>query len=128
MVYQDFNWYNHFMNQLDNFNPFSHNIDHTVKSKQGKDSVVSPFAGIDKVLKWNHKPKKQTSNPEHLNRLLYKKKKYEMLRFFLADFIPDSSFVLGHKPSFFGKKFNKNRTKEYTVQAKVPDIKIYSLP
>lgn len=45
-----------------------------------------------------------------------------MLNFFLRDFIPESSFVLGNKLD--GKKV---KLKEYTVQTRVPNVTIASL-
>ena len=113
------------MNKQDSFNPFNRSFGNAIG--RGKDNVVVPFKGVEKVLKWNHKPKKETNTPEHFNRLLYKKKKYEMFQFFLNDFIPSSSFVLGHK-SYTGKdKSVKLSTKQYTVQDRVPIITIASL-
>lgn len=91
---------------------------------RGSDSVVVPLLKNDKsVLKWNHDLKEKEVNSEkHFNRLLYKKKKYELLFLFLRDFIPKSDFVLGNKLD--GKKL---KIKEYTRQDRVPNIKIASL-
>ncbi len=52
----------------------------------------------------------------------YKKKKYELLSFFLGDFIPQSSFVVGNKVDG-----GKVKTKQYTVQERVPQVKISEL-
>ena len=52
---------------------------------------------------------------------LYKKKKYEILKTFLGDFIPDSSFVVGHK------KDGPVRPKEYTIQDRIPQYAIADL-
>jgi hypothetical protein len=105
---------------------FNHDVGDSIG--RGKDNVVVPFKGIGTVLKWNHdKGKKKAkqeeiTQEEHFNRLLYKKKKYEMLKFFLRDFVPKSDFVLGNKLD--GKKI---KIKEYTVQKRVPNITITSL-
>jgi hypothetical protein len=94
------------------------------------------------VVKISHRPKGSfpdelrpkpaaapTSRPSELSAgnervfqgTLYKKKKYEILKTFLGDFIPDSSFVLGHK------KDGEIRPKEYTVQQRVPQSTIAEL-
>lgn len=89
---------------------------------RGKDNVVVPFKKSNTVLKWNHDDKREIAPEEHFNKLLYKKKKYEMLSFFLGDFIPKSDFVLGNK--FDG---NKVKVKEFTIQKRVPNVTISSL-
>jgi hypothetical protein len=45
------------------------------------------------------------------------------MRFFLRDFIPDSDFTLGHSVTY-----PKITTKEYTVQERVPQVTVASLP
>jgi hypothetical protein len=92
---------------------------------RGQDNVVVLFKDIeDKVLKWNHDLRKNevVNTEQFFQRVLYKKKKYELLRFFLGDFIPESSFVLGHK-----KDGETLKTKEYTVQERVPNVTISQL-
>lgn len=54
--------------------------------------------------------------------ILYKKNKYEILKRFLGDFVPDSSFVLGKVV-----EGNKERYAEYTVQDEVPRISLSHL-
>lgn len=80
------------------------------------------------VLKINH-----ATAPEHrvrladdreaaMSGLLYKKNKYEILKRFLGDFVPDSSFVLGKVV-----EGRNERYAEYTVQEEVPRISLSDL-
>ncbi len=52
----------------------------------------------------------------------YKKNKYELMKLFLDDFVPDSSFVLGEVTE--GKK---KRYAEYTIQDEVPRVSLSDL-
>lgn len=108
------------MNKSNEFPSFNRKVGDSIG--RGKDSVVVPFKGVDTVLKWNHDPKTETTKDEHFNKLLYKRKKYEMLSFFLRDFIPKSDFVLGNKLDG-----EKNKIKEYTLQKRVHNATISSL-
>lgn len=54
--------------------------------------------------------------------LKYKKNKYDILKRFLGDFVPDSSFVLGQV-----REGNKVRYAEYTVQEEVPRVSLSQL-
>lgn len=111
------------MSEQNKFMPFNRPFGNAIG--RGKDNIVVPLKmPLEKkgeVLKWNHE-KYMISKEEHFNRLLYKKKKYEMLRFFLGDFIPKSDFVLGNKLD--GKKL---KIKEFIVQSRVPNVKISEL-
>lgn len=101
--------------------PFAYSFGASVG--RGKDNIVVGLNGDkEHVVKWNHDPLEQVSSQEHQKRLLYKKRKYEMLKFFLGKFIPDSYFVLGNK-----KDGKRRKVKEYTVQQRVPNMNITSL-
>lgn len=87
---------------------------------------LRPASG--EVLKVNH-----ASVAEHRTRnaderkaawsgILYKKNKYDILKRFLGDFVPDSSFVLGNVTE--GKN---TRPAEYTVQKEVPRVSLSGL-
>jgi len=94
---------------------------------RGQDSVVMPLTGRQGyVVKINHSLRKEKTSPETIQmreqELLYKKKKYEMLRFFLGGFIPESFFVLGEQ-----QDGDLKRVKGYTVQERVPDVKLSEL-
>ncbi|QQS59850.1 hypothetical protein IPN35_03200 [Candidatus Peregrinibacteria bacterium] len=97
---------------------------------RGKDNVVVSLMskmpkeerGEEYVVKWNHNPKEPMDPEGHFWRILYKKKKYEMLEFFLGGFIPESFFILGNK-----KDGSRTVVKEYTVQERVPQVTIASL-
>lgn len=109
------------MSKANRLTPFGDNFDDSIG--RGKDNVVAPFKErSDIVVKWNHDTREALSSDEHFNRTLYKKKKYEMLSFFLGDFIPESWFVLGNK-----QDGDKVKIKEYTLQRRVPQVTISSL-
>lgn len=86
--------------------------------------MVAPLRGYNPptVVKWNHDYTVPTSSEECFLRILYKKRKYEMLKFFLGGFIPNTSFVLGNKQDGHVLKM-----KEYTVQQRVPNHTLQSL-
>ena len=89
---------------------------------RGQDSVVMPLKGRHGfVVKINHSKRKERTSPETIQmreqELLYKKKKYELLRFFMGGFIPESFFVLGEQ-----EDGDLKRVKGYTVQERVPDV------
>ncbi|MFA5916772.1 MAG: hypothetical protein WC850_00875 [Candidatus Gracilibacteria bacterium] len=114
------------MAKQDKLTPFIENFGNAVG--RGKDNVVVEFKKstinrIDNIVKWNHDLSIPITNEEHFKRILYKKKKYEILKMFLGDFIPESSFVLGNK-----QDASKIKTKEYTIQNRVPQFSISSLP
>lgn len=52
----------------------------------------------------------------------YKKNKYEILKKFLGDFVPDTSFVLGEVV-----EGSRRRFAEYTVQKEVPRVSLHEL-
>lgn len=54
--------------------------------------------------------------------LQYKKNKYDLLKLFLGEFVPDTSFVLGKV-----KEGNDERYAEYTVQQEVPRVSMSDL-
>jgi hypothetical protein len=54
--------------------------------------------------------------------LKYKKNKYELLKLFLGDFVPDTAFVLGKV-----HEGHSERYAEYTVQQEVPRISLSNL-
>jgi hypothetical protein len=116
--------------------PFRPEIGNSVGS--GQDNRVFQLVGhaekphlrapVGSVLKINHK------NP-HINYarhpdereaawrgLKYKKNKYELLKLFLGDFVPDTAFVLG--------KVHEGRSEryaEFTVQQEVPRVSLSDL-
>jgi len=98
--------------KLDKLTPFNDTFGESIG--RGKDNVVVPFNKTENlVVKWNHDLKINLDSKDNFQRILYKKRKYEMLKFFLPDFIPDSYFVLGNK-----QDGNRLKTKEYTLQKK----------
>lgn len=80
------------------------------------------------VLKINHKTvadhklRLEDDRDAAMSGLLYKKNKYEILKRFLGDFVPNSSFVLGEVVEGRSKRFA-----EYTIQEEVPRISIGDL-
>ncbi len=108
------------------------------KLGSGQDNVVfrltkpsdKPQLGqpTGQVLKINH-----ASVAEHRMRyaderkaamsgLLYKKNKYEILKHFLGDFVPNTSFVLGEVVEGHTKRYA-----EYTIQEEVPRVSLSGL-
>lgn len=108
------------------------------KLGSGQDNVVFRMVGNDgkphlrpplgKVLKINH-----DSVREHHIRfsderkaawagVQYKKHKYDVLKLFLGDFVPDSSFVLGKVQEGYNSRYA-----EYTVQKEVSRLSIGDL-
>ncbi|MCK5461279.1 hypothetical protein KAI58_04815 [Candidatus Gracilibacteria bacterium] len=107
--------------KINETSPFLHRFKDSIG--RGQDNVVVPLSNDNNlVVKWNHDPKEPIEKEQSFNRTLYKKKKYEMLKFFLGDFIPESYFVLGNK-----KDGNKIKVKEYTIQKRVPKVSIAEL-
>ncbi|MEO8862765.1 MAG: hypothetical protein ABI354_00380 [Candidatus Saccharimonadales bacterium] len=80
------------------------------------------------VLKVNHKTASTHRVRHHDDReaamrgVLYKKHKYDILKRFLGDFIPESSFVLGNVT-----ENTTERYAEYTVQQEVPKVSLNDL-
>ena len=91
---------------------------------RGQDNVVVPLSSQPNwVIKWNHDYKEdEITNKDYYNRLLYKKRKYEIFTRFLPEFIPETSFLLGPK-----KDGSILKIKEYTVQKRVPQLSISDL-
>lgn len=56
---------------------------------------------------------------------VYKKKKYEILKRFLGEFVPKTSFVVGTKTE--GRREPIAVPKSYTIQDRVPNVKISDL-
>ncbi len=77
---------------------------------------------INNVIKWNHESKNTKTTSQLLNEQKYVKKKYEMLKFFLWDFIPETHFLLWNKIDW-----KKQRNKKYIIQKKVPNMRISML-
>lgn len=99
---------------------------------RGQDNIVVPLKGErrgeerpDVLVKFNHSEKGSgdTDVESKFRKIQYKKKKYELLRLFLGDFIPESSFLLGSKLDG-----TKKIIKEYTVQRRIPQITVKDLP
>lgn len=88
---------------------------------KGNESKVFEFDPPDDfLLKCSHK----TETPdEAFMGALYKKKTYEMLKFFLDDFVPDTHFAVGRK---IGK--HRSTIKEFTIQEKVAKCRLVDLP
>jgi hypothetical protein len=91
---------------------------------RGQDNVVAPISSDpDVVVKWNHDYKESSLSPKYVyDRVLYKKRKYEMLKLFLPEFIPKTNFIVGNKGDGF-----KIKMKEYTIQERVPQVTISQL-
>lgn len=70
----------------------------------------------------DHKVRLADSREAAMSGLLYKKNKYDILKRFLGDFVPDSSFVLGEVMEGRDKRFA-----EYTVQDEVPRVSLSDL-
>lgn len=81
-----------------------------------------------KVLKINHKTAKEhrvrlaDDREAAMSGLLYKKNKYDILKRFLGDFVPKSSFVLGEVVEGRARRYA-----EYTVQEEVPRYSLSDL-
>lgn len=106
------------------------NPDFGNKVGAGQDNFVREFKG-DKAAKFVVKISKQKGleheTPERAKAsTLYKKKKYEILKLFLGDFIPKSHFIVGKKTE--GRREPVTVPKSYTVQERVPNIRIADLP
>jgi hypothetical protein len=54
--------------------------------------------------------------------IAYKKNKYDLLKLFLGDFVPNSAFVMGEV-----QEGSRKRVVEYTIQQEVPKFKISDL-
>lgn len=102
----------------------------------GQDSIVVPLIRnnlkedrdqSEFVVKWNHRPKTEKSLDQNFQELLYKKKKYEVLRFFLGGFIPETFFVLAEQDIREGH-YRKTTIKQYSIQDRVPQMRIDELP
>ncbi|CAN5413377.1 hypothetical protein BH10PAT3_BH10PAT3_0070 [soil metagenome] len=105
---------------------------------RGQDNVVFSMiqdgdkAGVHTstgtVLKINHRTSAdhRVRDPDEREAtwrgLLYKKNKYELLKLFLGDFVPDTSFVMGKVTEGDGPRYA-----EYTVQEEVPRISLNNL-
>jgi hypothetical protein len=108
------------------------------KMGSGQDNVVYRLVGdhekpqlrppLGKVLKINHDTVSEHRTRDMDERkaaeagVQYKKNKYEILRLFLGDFVPNSSFVLGTVT-----EGNKTRYAEYTIQDEVPRVSLHQL-
>ena len=104
----------------------------------GQDNTVFQLVGhadkphlripTGKVLKINHSTAKEhkvrlaDDREAAMSGLLYKKNKYEILKRFLGDFVPDTSFVLGQVVEGRNKRYA-----EYMVQDEVPRVSISGL-
>lgn len=95
----------------------------------GQDNFVREFKG-NKAAELVVKISKQkgTSFESHeraMKSTLYKKNKYEILKRFLGDFIPESHFVVGSKSE--GQREPVVVPKSYTIQQRVPQFQIGDL-
>src|SRR5687768_13088363 len=73
----------------------------------GQDNYVrefgAPISGPEfdkskRIVKLANQPSSEIPTKDEIERrALYKKKKYEILKLFLGNYVPDSSFVVGHK-------------------------------
>lgn len=101
--------------------PFGGKLGHTIG--KGQDSIVVDYQlppsshspGL--VIKRGHRGSSDFDPKKTEEELLYKKKKYELVKFFLGDFIPESHFVLGPYR-------RQDRIKGYTIQERVPGYSI----
>ena len=91
----------------------------------GKDNMVRalpvPGREEDYVVKINHDKGLRSAEVAEAG-VRYKKEKYEILKLFLGDFIPDSYFLVGTKVDG-----NLPRPVEYVVQQRVPNNYLKSL-
>jgi hypothetical protein len=69
-----------------------------------------------------HKVRLADDRDAAMSGILYKKNKYDILKRFLGDFVPDSSFVLGEV-----MEGNIKRYGEYTIQDEVPRVTLNKL-
>ena len=76
----------------------------------------------DLVLKTNHEQSDDLHNT--IARTLYKKRKYELLKLFLADYIPNSHFLVADMSS---ASDNQSSIKEVTLQKFVPQLQLNQL-
>ena len=108
--------------------PFRDNFGEKVGA--GQDNIVrafeAPAAGHLVVKISQQKGEVSPSTERAKTSALYKKKKYEILKMFLGDFIPESAFVIGEKTD--GLRDPIAVPKSYTVQKRVPNVKIEELP
>lgn len=113
------------MAKYNDLTPFNKKIWNSIWRWQ--DNVVAEFREknaneIENIVKWNHDSKWKETIKWNFDWVLYKKKKYELLKLFLWDFIPNSYFVLWNK-----NDNNKIKIKEFTLQERVPRKTIKSL-
>jgi hypothetical protein len=107
--------------------PFRHDFGEVIGN--GQDNTVREFVGaaaghlVVKIGK--QKGEVEPTYETAYNSTLYKKKKYQILKTFLGDFVPDSHFVVGHKTD--GVRDPRAVPKSYTVQERVPQYKINQL-
>lgn len=91
----------------------------------GKDNLVRalPIPGKenDYVVKINHDKGTRTTEQVEAG-IRYKREKYEILKLFLGDFIPETGFVLGTKVDG-----PRSRPVEYVVQQRLPNRYLSSL-
>lgn len=96
----------------------------------GKDNRVgalqSQLGTAEHVLKWNPESRwggKTEVSDGAVAGAQYLKNKYDILKLFLGDFIPDSHFFVGTKKDFH----KEDQTKIYTIQDRVPNIRLGEL-
>jgi hypothetical protein len=92
--------------------------DNTVRTLRGSEAA----AFVIKISK--QKGETLPSNEAIFASTLYKKKKYEILKTFLGDFVPNSHFVVGSKTDGLRPQVVP---KSYTVQERVPQYMISDL-
>lgn len=113
--------------QNSELSPFRHDFGEKIGA--GQDNYVrafrAPEAGGLVVKISKQKGEDLRSSEQEWRSTLYKKKKYEILKMFLGDFVPDSSFVLGHKTE--GRRDPVAVPKSYTIQERVPQVQIGEL-
>lgn len=118
--------------------PFEFGLGFSKKKWRGQDSIVFPLNAKahgteerqDVVVKLDHlvhgegedPAKRKAEIASHELGIRYKKQKYELLKFFLGDFVPNAIFALGEKHDA-----DKKRIKEITVQERLPDVQLNQL-
>ncbi len=88
----------------------------------GNEKIGNAIKQEDLVVKTNHEQSDDLYNT--IARTLYKKRKYELLKFFLADYIPSSHFLVADMSS---SSDNRSSIKEVTLQKFVPQLQLNQL-
>ena len=109
--------------------PFGPEAFSSEKLGAGQDNIVRTFTAPELgglVVKISQqKGEGIGTSQEAFESTLYKKKKYEILKSFLGDYIPESHFLVGSKLE--GRRDPQLVPKSYTVQQRVPNFRLDQL-